>query len=337
MVQYPPYISHALDIMGPIDEDDIDAYLTAFVAAWGSLDPSSLFRALRGGDQFDRLFALFALAATHTDEAHEALVPYLASTQPLARLLSALELGEVYHDTRALSVLQTILREPAPSPSELPIVTLLDRPYSLVDLYASCRRWIPGLLGVYGGPESVPALRAELQTALQAELEMEALTHWPRLNIRYPNNEVVRRELSEWIDYEDRIVYELGRLGGFGALVGLEGAETQLTRASWSETDTNYPQSHLDQWRLHLIMGSLHGKYPIELKRGVWAWKSTPELWQAVTQQLEHMYGLEQTAYLPMLDRYALEMGFTLINIYHWPLRERGNVAELPPDSPEPD
>ncbi len=45
-------------------------------------------------------------------------------------------------------------------------------------------------------------------------------------------------------DYENKLVYTLGRLKAFGALWGLEVSEKQL-----------------GIWRIHLIMGSLHGQY----------------------------------------------------------------------------
>jgi hypothetical protein len=45
-------------------------------------------------------------------------------------------------------------------------------------------------------------------------------------------------------DYENTLVYTLGRMKAFGALWGLDVSEKQL-----------------GIWRIHLIMGSLHGQY----------------------------------------------------------------------------
>jgi hypothetical protein len=319
MGMYPPYIYVALNFTGPVDEEEIDAYVAAFVATWGSHETPSLLRALREGGEFDRLFAMWALAASRSTQAQEALQPFLVSDQPLERLASALALGKEYRDQRAVPTLRDILREQGPPYPDGYRVSVLDGSFSANDFYASRRRWIPRLLGDYGESESVPALRIELQAAVQQELAVEALARQPELGARYATREALVSERRKWIEYEDQLVYTLGRLGGLGALAGITGAETRLMRSP-GLSDLLSPQSHLDQWRIQLILGSLHasrGQFTIE-QGLLWEWSQTPALLQAVTRQLEQVFGLEPDAYRAALDCYAQEMGFTLAERYGW-------------------
>lgn len=310
MDKYPPHIYAALGSMGLAREEDIEAYLRAFIAAWGSLELPGLLRALREGGEFNRLFAIWALATTRTTEAHDALLPLLESVQPLERWASALSLGEQYREARALPTLRRMLGEMLPPHIEARMIQLANREYRAADYYSMWRAGIPTLLGEYGGAASVPALRTGLQAALQVEL---ALVN-AHSEARPPERDEVLADLHMWTTYEDRIVYALGRLGGFGALTGIVGAETTL--AVWPGFHVAVsPQSHLDHWRVHLIMGSLHGQYRLGM---IWEWAQIPELLQVVTRQLEQVFGLEPEVYTPALERYALDMSFILAGIYGW-------------------
>lgn len=314
---YPPYIYAALDCMTPAD-DDAAAYLAAFTAAWGSYEPPDLLRALREGIEFDRLFAIWALAATRTAQGHEALLPLLESAQPLERWASALALADEYHDERALPALGRMLSEmlpPCPDRRHLAVTDAIE--YHACDYYFLWRREIPDLLGEWGQASSAPALRAGLLASVCVELALDDLAKRHDEQV-----DGILGGLNDWIDLEDSMVYALGRLGGFGALAGIEGAQTPLVRSPGAP-NASPPQSHLDHWRIHLIMGSLHGQYSLEWP-SVWRWPS--ELSQAVTQRLAQVFGLEPAQYTPALDRYMLEMSNTLAHRYKW--RHAGGASQ---------
>lgn len=310
MDTYPAHIYAALASMGPVQEEDIQAYLTEFTLAWGSYEAPSLRRALHKGGEFDRLFAVWALGATHTVEAREAILPLLESVQPLEHWASALALGEEYHDTRALPTLRRMLSEMLPPYTDTHRITSGNGEFPAADYYFLWRYGIPTLLGKWGGTANVPALRTGLQVALRVELALADPEQ------QDSDDDGIVGGLHDWMAYEDRVVYALGRLGGFGALAGIEGAQIPLRRSSGT-IGARLSQSHLDQWRIQLIMGSLHGQYTLK-QGGLWRWEQTPELLQAVTHQLEQVFGLEPEIYTPALERYAVEMGFTLAETYGW-------------------
>lgn len=323
MAGYPPHIYAALAAMGLFDEEHAAAYLTAFTAAWGSFEPPSLRRSFAEGGEFDRLFALWALAATHAAEAREFLLPLLESQQSLERWASALALVEDYHDERALPMLERMLSEMLPPYSDTHRIAILDIEYQASEHYFSWRHEIPDLLGDWGEATSVPALRAGLQAALRVELALDDLKQ------RHVDEAGgIIGSVRDWTDFEDSVVYAMGRLGGFGALAGIEGAETPRMR--WPRlSHLGLPQSHLDHWRIQLIMGSLHGQYALERldqwrlqlvkemaqgrytieRYATWQWTPTPEPLSEVNRRLERIFGLEPSVYMPALEQYVIEMG----------------------------
>ncbi len=225
MQHYPMHISAALASMGPPDDEEAEIYLSAFIAGWESYDLPSLLRALQEGEEFDRLFALWALAATHTPEARDALLLLLESTHPLERWASALALAKEYHDKRALPMLGRMLSEMLPPSTDKHQLALLNMEYHASDYYFLWRREIPDLLGDWGDAASVPALRAALQAALRVELALDDL-----MRLHDERVDGILGSRHDWTDFEDQVVYALGRLGGFGALAGIAGAETPLIR-----------------------------------------------------------------------------------------------------------
>ncbi len=304
MYDYPPYIMTALLSM-EMREDEAPAYLAAFTASWGSYEPPGLWGAFHAGTAFDRLFAVYALGATGAAEARTALLPLLESARPLERWASALALGEL-RDERALPVLWRMLTEMLPPVTDAHALRFLDHEYPAADYFVLWRFGVPPLLGAWGRAESVPWLRAGLQAMVAVELALA------------PADEGELWGLTACTAFEDHVVYALGRLGGFGALAGIEGMDAPRRR--WPEGDSQGsrtlvdrrpPQTHLDVWRIHLVMGALHGRYTLALGK-VWRWQQTPALYEEATRLLERVFELSADVYAPALDRYAIEMGSTL-------------------------
>ncbi|MGZ3673802.1 MAG: HEAT repeat domain-containing protein [Ktedonobacterales bacterium] len=286
MLDYPPYILSALTSMGLWDPEQAQAYVEAFRASWGGDDEASLVWALHEGNDQDRLFAINALGATRSAAARDELLPLLESKRTLERWASALRLGEL-REERTLPALYRMLTEVLPPDSE----------YWNSEYYRAWRPEIPFILGEWGKPESVPALRAGLQAALRVELALD------------PADEADRSDVYYWpVFVEDAIVYALGRLGGFGALAGIDGADTPSNRYP-GVGDLGLPQTHLDQWRVHLVMGALHGRYTLD---GNWTFAETPGLQAEVTSMLERIFGVDAGSATPALQRYEAEMGFYL-------------------------
>lgn len=305
MVEYSPHIRVALAEMGEMSETNLEAFRTS----WGSFEIPGLRRALHAGSDYDRLFAIWALGATRSEEARAELLPLLESTQPLERWASALALGEL-REQRSLPVLWRMLTELLPPNTDEHAVTISDVEYRASEFYHAWRPTIPLVLGEWGRPESVSPLRTGLQAALRVELSL------------HPADESYRSDVYYWSLYEDALVYALGRLGGFGALAGIEGAETPSTRYPGISGDTGSlpQQAHLEQWCVDMVMGALHGRYPLE---GDWTFARTPGLLQEVTRMLAHIFGIRSEEAAPALRRYEMEMGLYLSQLLH---RERTHV-----------
>src|SRR5262249_24239159 len=217
--------------MGLWSPEAAHIYVETFRATWGGLEEASLRRALHEGTDHARLFAVRALGATRAQEARAELLPLLASERPLEHWASARELGKL-REERGLPAPGHLLTEflpPAP----------VDR---ASEYYRAWRTEVPFLLGAWGRPESVPPLRAGLQAALRVELTLD------------PADGASGSDLYSWSLYEDALVYALGRLGGFGALAGIAGAETPSHRYPGIE-GVGRPQTHLGQWRVQLVVG----------------------------------------------------------------------------------
>lgn len=301
----------AASMMGPPEYQDVEAYFAAFLATWGSYDLSSLHRAFETGNEFNRLFAIWALGSTRSETAQTTLRPLLFSDQPLERWASAIALAENYHDTRALPILWHMLTEMLPPCPDTHSIAVLDRKFSASEYYFGWRREVPSLLGAWREASSVPALRKALQAALAIELAWD--------NLRGQVDAETDRTLGtrgDWNEFESDIVYALGQLGGFGALAGIEGSEAPIYSSSGVRNVQPLP-SHLDHWRIHLTLGSLHGQYQLPWPI-VWQWTQTPELFQAVVQRLEYVFGIQPEDFRPQMDYYASHMGATIANMDGW-------------------
>jgi hypothetical protein len=186
MDEYPRYVTEAFGsiyVGGEYREP-----LEIFASRWGGLDLDVFRRALREGEEDDRVLALLAIGSTMTPEAQSQLLPFLESRVPMERWASALWLGRM-HDERALPVLQTMLVEGL---GPLWLAWYLDFVH---------RSDIAYLLGEWGPASVVPWLRQAFQVALEVE------QIWPTNQLLY--------------HYQDALTYALGQRGAFGALVGL--------------------------------------------------------------------------------------------------------------------
>ena len=236
-----------------------EAFIAAFVRTWGNFETDTLVRVLGRGAEEERLFSIFALG--FTPQAREQLRPFLRSLKPLERWASALSLGRMKED-QALAVLLEMLTEFFPPHEQYRSDTTFEWRYDI------WRCHIPSLLMAWKSPRLASALRSALQRVLSiVQAQTPADVH------KLPQG-TYHALLSEWNRYQDELVYALGRLGAFGALVGLEGASVFLSR-----------------WIVHLVMGSLHDAYPYVT---ITQWSQQPELYQAVVSTLEHRFGLTQ-------------------------------------------
>jgi hypothetical protein len=252
-----------------------EEYLDELTYYWGGVDQGSMLRALAEGDERDRLFALHALGYLGTDEAHRQLLAHLESERPLERWASAIGLGRM-REERALPALVKMLTEFLPP----------DQEYRASPYYRGWRFFAPLILGAWGKPEAIPGLRGALRAAMGVE---SALPAPPDESARYTSYS----EREDWVRYQDELVYALGRLDAFGALTGVEGTEARL-----------------DLWRVHLVMGHLHGRYAIA---GIELWREHPQLAQEVTRLLERLFGLDSEERGRSLDRYQLVKAFDVV------------------------
>lgn len=235
-----------------------------------------MFRVLREGDnRQDRLFALLTLGTLGTAEAHEALLPYLDSSVVEERWASAICLGEL-REVQALPVLMNMLMEVFSPAIE----------YQRGGLLWHWREAIPVILGEWGERVAVVPLRHALVQVLQVQ--------------RTVRNEaadaVMDGEEWEWQDYADVIVYALGQLKAIAALTGIE---TEVAR--------------LDVLRIQLILGYLHGRYPIVSTA---RWNEQPELARDVNELLETLFGLDREERKRSLHQYEVEKAFDMVTRY---------------------
>jgi hypothetical protein len=296
MEQWPHCIAYALDKLPSHFSGEDAEFIQRFVRQWGGIDPDTLARVVRNGEGKDRIFALLALGYTGTPQAHASLMPLLESDNPVEQWASALELGKM-RESRALPTLLSILTEFQPPES-----TAVDAGLNHEWLYP-----VPRILGRWGEPSSVPPLRRALQKAVQAELAIPGPVPEERLvaGKRIAAQRHTRRD--EWNAFQVEIVYALGGLAAFGALTGLAGAET-----------------HLDLWRVHLIMGHLHGRHAIS---GLLIWHDMPELREEASLLLERCFGLNADERAKSLLAYEIEKGSTIASLYQTErLRAEGQI-----------
>jgi len=195
---------------------DYEREMDSFAKRWQALSFEAFTQALERGTPEEKAVALFALSYSDNPNAQGILSTALESVEPLEQWASALCLGE-RKDERALPVLLSCLQALLP-----PRLHPLEREGGL---YHFWRMKVAALLGEWGRKDSIPALRQALETTWKLE---QADT-------------IDRKHV--WHDYQDELVYALGRLEAFGALVGF-----------------TLPLQRLQFWMVLFVCGVLQAK-----------------------------------------------------------------------------
>jgi hypothetical protein len=138
-------------------------------------------------------------------------------------------------DRRSIPVLLEILAAPFPSPAEYFATRLAEWRYE------DAKHGAAYILGELGEPSSAPTVRQALFNTLRIE-------HGRPPEPSDQLDKVIWSCTIRYLqDYESTLVYTLGRIKAIGALWGLDVSEKRLAI-----------------WRIHLIMGSLHGQHRSE-------------------------------------------------------------------------
>jgi PBS lyase HEAT-like repeat len=175
------------------------------------------------GDEW--FFAILLLVNSGFPVAAEEAALRLTSADRLIRWYCAVYLGKL-GDQRSISALQEILATPFPSPAEYFATRLAEWRYE------DAKHGAAYILGELGGPSCAPSVRQALISALRIE---QGRPPEPA----YQSGKAIWSTTIRYLqDYENTLVYTLGRLKAFSALWGLEVSEKQL-----------------GIWRIHLIMG----------------------------------------------------------------------------------
>lgn len=239
-----------------------DERVGTFVVRWGGIDVNAFKRALQEGKGTDRLFAIFALGYLAPPDVEELLVPFLHSPVRKARWASAIVLGES-KDKQAFTPLQGALVEDMechPPDAEKDLTRIV---YEAADeagrrfgsradwervvdpaliaawneqqAYLGEYRWylihrlaITHLLGTWGDPQAIPALRQALRLCWEVE-------QLPRFQGKPSGGSE-----ETWHQLEDDLAYALGQLEAWDALDGLD-----------------LPPLHFQLARMFLVFGSL--------------------------------------------------------------------------------
>lgn len=238
---------------------DYERERDAFAERWHGLEAEALIRAFEGGTPEGKAVALFALSASQNPNAQALLDAALESGEPTVQWASALCLAE-RKDERAFPVLLSFFEDLLP-----PRLHPLEREGGL---YHFWRMKATSLLADWGRRDVIPALRQALDTAWRLE---QADT-------------IDRKHV--WHDYQDELVYALGRLEAFGILVGF-----------------SLPVARLQFWMILLACGFLQARSRYgDLLTQV---QINETLKKEIAQVLEQRFGTpakEQRAYI---DSYA--------------------------------
>lgn len=291
----PPHLEFALDLLSFSGEED-QSYLDGLRQRWGSLDQPSLLHMLEGSIGDHRLFAILALGALRTPEARQVLLPVLDGPNRLERWAAAISLGQV-GAKEAQSILCDMLTYDLPED-----VQSVEHKYGTSDwLYENWRGYAPILLGQLGDPAVVPALRSALSQVIGL-LDQRQFALQDTLG---PLGTAGDRRY--FLRYEDDIIYALGRLHAYGSLVGLPAAE-----------------EYWDLWRVHVVMGSLHGRYPWHVVK---EFTSNRQVDTHIRELLSQQYGLMPQEQDQALAKYAQAKLLTLHDICDQEIaKERGTL-----------
>jgi hypothetical protein len=201
MSTLPDYVTYAFNAIQVINTEEwLQEDIEAFQERWGSVDLLTFARVLQQAQGDDQMVAAFAIGHTRSAWARDLLLPFLQSDDPGVRWAAALSLGEM-KDERARPVLVQMLGEFLPPPYT---------PLGEVgpDWFEVQHMHVADLLGRWGDPALIPALRETLVRVWQVEREAPEHMNQAGTQLRW--------------DYQDELAYALGQLGAFDALSGLE-------------------------------------------------------------------------------------------------------------------
>jgi hypothetical protein len=264
---YSNEVAFALAQMEFSSDEQHDAFLDSFVTRWGGLTPAAFIRALREGiaeePEWSRHFSLFALGASPDPDNRAIAGSYLESRDPKERWVAAIALGaHMAADPRVFGALQQMLTEFLPD-------VLRAAPWGGGDrFFEMYRGWAPRLLGESANRTSVPSLRSAL-VAVARLLGQDASAS----DADMPHNDT-HVSTNYWEQYQDNIVYALGRLTAFGALTGLP-----------------VSPSRLYLWAVHLTLGAMHGRF---VMRDLLQWRAANSLPQEVLNELANEFGWDE-------------------------------------------
>ena len=201
MSTLPDYVAFAFNATRVISTEEwLHEDIEAFQERWGDARLLTFARVLEQAQGDDQMAAAFAIGYTRSAWARDLLRPFLQSDDPGVRWASALSLGEM-KDERARPVLVQMLGEFLPPPYTPPGEVG-------PDWFEVRHMHVAHLLGRWGDPALIPALRETLVRVWQVERDAPAHINQAGMQLRW--------------DYQDALAYALGQLGAFDALAGLE-------------------------------------------------------------------------------------------------------------------
>lgn len=284
---------------------------------------------------YEALFAVTALGMILTRRPHDvvtaqaadALARYLTHPSPRACWSSAIWLGWL-HDARALPNLAHMLTEYLPPHTVsypdgygffyedwrsllIPLILRVWRANyagssaSEGESTGAGAAWLVGtlrqaLLGVVALEEALPRPQGPEQEYFVGEVRctgQEALQQY-------------HTDRKPWIDYQHQIVYGLGRLGAFGALVGVP-TPPGIYGPGWTSSNIGvghdapvewrlsnaYAEDHADRfradlWRVEACCGALEAEFHKRMTGHLLSFESVPAFAHAVVLLLAQQFGL---------------------------------------------
>ena len=201
MSQHPDYVEYAFNAIRVINTGEwLQEDIEAFTQRWGGVDLATFVRVLHQAQGEDQMVAAFAIGYTRSAWARDLLLPFLLSDDPGVRWAAALSLGEMKEE-RARPVLVRMLQEFLPPPYT-PLGEVGPDWFEVKHLH------ITDLLGRWGDPALIPALRETLMRVWQVECDAPENINQAGTQLRW--------------DYQDELAYALGQHSAFDALIGLE-------------------------------------------------------------------------------------------------------------------
>ena len=272
----------------------------------------------------DALFVLVTVGVVLTQRAsndeitaqgRDLLARYLASPHPRERWASALWLGRL-RDERAMPVLVQMLTEYLP-----PHVLHYPDGSSGMFWYDSWRAKVPPLLCQLSGARLAAALRQALRAALAVEQVIPRPSGSEEI-LQVNQERLTGQEAWEWyatdcrpwLAYQHQLVYALGRVGAFGALLGIptpagyyDAWGTWLPAVPDEDSGPAATAAHAarfrgDLWRVEASGGFLEPGYSEQVGEecrrrhgaGIHRFSTVPNFAQAVERLLEERFGLTE-------------------------------------------